>query len=55
MSIALVIGPEGGITDSELSIASANGYKPVSLGGSILRTETAGLVAASMIFYEFDL
>ena len=55
INIALVIGPEGGITDSELSIASANGYKPVSLGGSILRTETAGLVAASMIFYEFDL
>lgn len=55
INISLIIGPEGGITDSELDLAAANGYRRVSLGGSILRTETAGLVASSMIFYEFDL
>lgn len=37
----LVIGPEGGFTDFEVGLLSANGAKPVSIGKRILRVETA--------------
>jgi 16S rRNA (uracil1498-N3)-methyltransferase len=41
----ILIGPEGDFSDEELSLAVENGYTPVSLGPSRLRTETAGVVA----------
>ncbi len=41
----ILIGPEGDFDSSELELALENGYIPVSLGESRLRTETAGLVA----------
>jgi 16S rRNA (uracil1498-N3)-methyltransferase len=44
--IALAIGPEGGLTESEVEEARALGYAPVSLGRFILRTET---VAAAVL------
>lgn len=50
--LLLIIGPEGGISESELEQARATGATPVSLGRRILRAETAGLVAISAIFYE---
>ena len=50
--LLLIIGPEGGISEHELSLAKASGAVPVSLGKRILRAETAGLVAMSAIFYE---
>lgn len=50
--LLLIIGPEGGISESELELARAAGALPVSLGKRILRAETAGLVAISAIFYE---
>lgn len=50
--LLLIIGPEGGISESELELARAAGAVPVSLGRRILRAETAGLVAMSAIFYE---
>jgi len=40
--IALVVGPEGGINDAELSLFSGAGAKVLSLGAGILRTSTAG-------------
>ena len=43
----LVVGPEGGFEASEVDLAAHAGYIPISLGPRILRTETAGLVAAS--------
>jgi len=41
----VLIGPEGDFTNDELSLAENQGFLPVSLGESRLRTETAGLVA----------
>lgn len=52
--IALVIGPEGGLTKDEVNDLQRIGFVSVSLGGTILRTETAGLVGCSQIFYHFS-
>lgn len=51
-NILVLIGPEGGMTEEELDLASKAGARTVSLGRRILRTETAGLVVLSNIFYE---
>jgi len=40
----LLIGPEGDFSEAEIKKAIASGYTPVSLGESVLRTETAGLI-----------
>ena len=50
-TIALVVGPEGGIEQSELDALQAVGAKLVSLGANVLRTSTAGpaLIAALML------
>ncbi len=45
----ILIGPEGDFTEEEVNFALDNGYKTVSLGNSILRTETAGVYACSII------
>ena len=44
-SICVLIGPEGDFSPEEIEQALSKGFKPVSLGESRLRTETAGLVA----------
>ena len=41
----ILIGPEGDFSPEEVELAVKNGFTPVSLGSSRLRTETAGLVA----------
>ena len=48
-TIAIVVGPEGGITDGELAALEAKGAKRVHLGDSILRTSTAGMAAIAVI------
>lgn len=48
-SMALVVGPEGGISDEELSALNLAGAKLVHLGQPILRTSTAGIAAISAI------
>lgn len=45
----LVIGPEGGLTETELHMAAQHGFIPVKLGPRVLRTETAGLVAVAVL------
>lgn len=52
--IAVVVGPEGGLTDDEVqTLLSCNPRaRLVSLGPSILRTETAGIVAPALTLYE---
>ncbi|HRX94972.1 MAG TPA: RsmE family RNA methyltransferase [Chitinophagaceae bacterium] len=45
----ICIGPEGDFTPKEIELAMHNGFKPVSLGESRLRTETAGVVAATLL------
>ncbi|MCF3108929.1 16S rRNA (uracil(1498)-N(3))-methyltransferase [Niabella sp. CC-SYL272] len=45
----ILIGPEGDFTTEEIGAALANGYQPVTLGTTRLRTETAGVVAAALL------
>ncbi len=52
--IAVIIGPEGGIDDSEAEKLVQNGARSVSLGKRILRTETAPIVVAANIMYELE-
>ncbi|MBU3613774.1 16S rRNA (uracil(1498)-N(3))-methyltransferase [Polynucleobacter sp. Latsch14-2] len=47
--IVLMIGPEGGHSPEEESLARAAGYQLVSLGERVLRTETAGVVAITAV------
>ena len=53
-NIGVIIGPEGGLSNEEVKAAQEAGGIAVSLGRRILRTETAGLVAATAILYETD-
>jgi len=45
----LLIGPEGGLADHELTAAKATGFTPIRLGPRILRTETAPLAAITAL------
>jgi 16S rRNA (uracil1498-N3)-methyltransferase len=45
----IYIGPEGDFTKEEIDIALQNNFIPVSLGDTRLRTETAGIVAATLL------
>lgn len=51
-SVYLLIGPEGGLKEEEVDEAEAAGFIPAGLGPRILRTETAGLAALSIIQFE---
>lgn len=53
-NIAIVIGPEGGISEKEIEILKNMGAVFVSLGKRILRTETAGIVMSGNIIYELE-
>ncbi len=53
--IALFIGPEGGFSRKEAELLKAAGADCVSLGKTVLRTETAGPAALAMIMYELEL
>jgi 16S rRNA (uracil1498-N3)-methyltransferase len=52
-SVSIIIGPEGGLSDSEAAQAEQAGYIPANLGGRILRTETAGLAVISILQYAW--
>ncbi len=52
-TVAIVIGPEGGFSDREANMLKK--YECVSLGSTILRTETAGIAALAMTMYELEL
>ena len=45
----ILIGPEGDFTIQEIELALQNNFMPVSLGETRLRTETAGIVAATLL------
>ncbi len=50
--ICIIIGPEGGFEEDEIMELKKAGAHTVTLGRRILRTETAGLVVASILLYE---
>ena len=50
--VAVVVGPEGGLTADEVSALEEGGAIAVSLGDTVLRTETAGVVATALAIYE---
>ena len=47
--VVLVVGPEGGLTDTELSAFAAAGARVARLGPTVLRSSSAGAVAAAVI------
>lgn len=51
-TIGIFVGPEGGIEEDEIIKLKEKGAYIVTLGSRILRTETAGFVASSLIQYE---
>lgn len=52
-SAVILIGPEGGFDEKEVELAKGRGFMPVRLWENILRTETAGMIAAGIIAYEW--
>ena len=48
-SFQILIGPEGGFSEAEIKVAENAGFKSLSLGKRVLRTETASLSIASAI------
>jgi 16S rRNA (uracil1498-N3)-methyltransferase len=52
--VSLLIGPEGGFSDEEVSIARQQGIVPVSLGPRVLRMETAAIIATAMVVEAVD-
>lgn len=47
--VVAAVGPEGGFTDAEVSLAREAGWRPVSLGERILRIETAAVALAARL------
>lgn len=47
--IEMLVGPEGGFSDREISFAKKQGYKPVHLGPRVLRAETAPIAAIAIL------
>lgn len=52
-TMIIVVGPEGGFTNMEEKILVDNGFISVSIGKTVLRTETAGVATLSMTNYEW--
>jgi 16S rRNA (uracil1498-N3)-methyltransferase len=50
-SIALLIGPEGGLSEQEVQLAVSHGFLPLNLGPRVLRTETASIAALAVLQY----
>jgi 16S rRNA (uracil1498-N3)-methyltransferase len=47
--VVLVVGPEGGITEAEIGVFTRAGGRAVVLGETVLRSVTAGTVAAALV------
>jgi len=48
--VTILIGPEGDFSSEEVALAIGNGFTPVHLGNSRLRTETAGIMACCSVY-----
>ena len=54
ITVAILIGPEGGLEEGEVSRLTAEGAVSVSLGKRILRSETAGMAMLAQVLYEVE-
>ncbi len=54
MEIGIMIGPEGGFDVEEVNQAMEAGICPITLGRRILRTETAGMAALSVLMFQLE-
>jgi 16S rRNA (uracil1498-N3)-methyltransferase len=52
--LAMAFGPEGGWSEPELELFNAAGWKPASLGHTILRAETAAISAVAVAMAEME-
>jgi 16S rRNA (uracil1498-N3)-methyltransferase len=52
--ITIAIGPEGDFTQKEIEAARSQGFKLVSLGRRVLRSDTAGLAVLAVLDYELS-
>jgi 16S rRNA (uracil1498-N3)-methyltransferase len=50
--IALLIGPEGGLSEAEIQLSNNTGFINWCIGNRVLRTETAPIVALSILNYK---
>ena len=53
--IAVLVGPEGGLTYDEVNYLKDMGAKVITLGNRILRTETVAMYIASTVMYELEM
>ena len=51
--IALLVGPEGGLTEGEVTRAEENGFRALTLGPRILRAETAAIAGVAVLQYQW--
>lgn len=51
---SIMIGPEGDFSPQEVELALKEGFKPIHLGSSRLRTETAAVVACCSLYNRFE-
>jgi 16S rRNA (uracil1498-N3)-methyltransferase len=52
ISASVIVGPEGDLTPDEIVDARVAGFVPLSLGHTILRTETAAICGLSILRFE---
>lgn len=51
--ISVLVGPEGGMTADEKALLLQAGHVPVTLGETVLRVETAGILAVALVRYAW--
>ena len=53
-AVWLAVGPEGGFSEEDRSLLDGRGWREAGLGPRTLRTETAGVVAATLVLHAWD-
>ncbi|WP_410474341.1 16S rRNA (uracil(1498)-N(3))-methyltransferase [Guyparkeria sp. TX1] len=51
--VALLVGPEGGLTSDEVALAGEHGFRALTIGPRILRAETAAITGVAVLQYQW--